>query len=153
MKQSTTEPRPCRRLPDGVVSWAVKRFVITLAVLLAASLGACGGDQDGDDASEPTAPVGSDANEEDETTPALPCNDLYARPADQAVEVLEEIGCIDFESDATEASLYDVESLECDDGSTLYWNELGWGSSEGGWQRHSGTLEEPPEENLAACSA
>jgi hypothetical protein len=84
-------------------------------------------------------------------TEAVACEDLFAEGAgtSEAVQVAEETGCL---RDG-EVKFPGLSTMECADGTTLYWSNDGWGYIEDTWHPNTTGTDEfiAPETELAAC--
>lgn len=119
---------------------------IRTAALVVVAMGAiigCGGD---DDDASPT-PQQEPATGQD--VAQTPCADLFGRPVSELVD--GDQACVDEAGTLTAVMLG---SYDCADGRRLYWNDLGWGWSDGVWTAHArpdGQLV-PPDTDLDACN-
>jgi len=90
-----------------------QRIVAVIGVLvLALVLAACGSDS-----AEPPPSTALDAG--------VPSCDEWWQRAVTAEEVRD--GCVDWSDDPVSSELAGTAVYDCDDGRTLYWNDLGWG--------------------------
>ena len=118
----------------------MRTALATLTTALALTLTGCGGDD-----TSSGQPAGA---MQTTPTPAAPaCSELIGRPTSpQAMNS----GCT---RDDGGLHFYGAASYDCVDGRHLYWNDLGWGWSDGPFQPHSrpdGQLV-PPEGDMTVC--
>lgn len=117
---------------------------LPLAVTLIA-LAAC---SSGDDSSSstPSAPAAAT----DQTVSA--CASLDGQPTIDVANRFDggEPCGVDRGLDELETSFLGVADRECVDGTVLYWNDAGWGRSDGSWVASDEGL--PPDEELQDCS-
>jgi hypothetical protein len=133
------------------------RGVLVVAVLL---LAACGDDDDSTAVSSATLPAAQ------ATTAAAPltlpdwtgatdeltdCEAFDGRPTIEVASYFDSGGACGHDRGLAEREhlIPGVGDEQCTDGTALYWNDVGWGPSEGTWTFSEDGL--PPDDVLAQC--
>lgn len=121
---------------------------IAVSILLAAALVGCGGDDDdASDATEAaTIPEPSGVGGE-----LADCEFFDGHPTLEVADYFDQGGACGQDRGLTERQnlIPGLGDEQCLDGSALYWNDVGWGSSTGTWTATEDGL--PPDDVRAVC--